>query len=101
MAATEWRPVNVEAGVSRAPHAHLKGRGPAEVDWLCTPQTCRPEVHMKTNLETAVRTAVETQRPIPAHMMAAVYRGVGDVRLETVPVPRIGRGELLVRVHTC
>lgn len=34
-------------------------------------------------------------------MLAAVYRGVDDVRLETVPVPRIGAGELLVRVHTC
>jgi L-iditol 2-dehydrogenase len=34
-------------------------------------------------------------------MQAAVYRGKGDVRMETVPVPEIGRGELLVRVHTC
>ena len=34
-------------------------------------------------------------------MQAAVYRGKDDVRLETVPVPAIGRGELLVRVHTC
>jgi L-iditol 2-dehydrogenase len=34
-------------------------------------------------------------------MTAAVYRGVNDVRLETVPVPGIGSGELLVRVHTC
>jgi L-iditol 2-dehydrogenase len=38
---------------------------------------------------------------IPATMQAAVYRGVNDVRLETVPVPQAGRGELLVRVHTC
>jgi L-iditol 2-dehydrogenase len=38
---------------------------------------------------------------ISATMLAAVYRGVNDVRLETVPVPQIGRGELLVRVHTC
>ncbi len=34
-------------------------------------------------------------------MLAAVYRGVNDVRMETVPVPQIGGGELLVRVHTC
>ena len=34
-------------------------------------------------------------------MQAAVYRGKNDVRLETVPVPEIGKGELLVRVHTC
>jgi L-iditol 2-dehydrogenase len=38
---------------------------------------------------------------IPATMLAAVYRGINDVRLETVPVPRIGAGEILVRVHTC
>src|SRR5579862_7050531 len=38
---------------------------------------------------------------IPATMQAAVYRGVDDVRLESVPLPRIGPGEVLVRVHTC
>ena len=38
---------------------------------------------------------------IPATMKAAVYRGVNDVRLETVPVPAIGLGEMLVRVHSC
>src|SRR5512140_1948313 len=39
--------------------------------------------------------------PIPTTMQAAVYRGVNDVRLESVPVPQIGAGELLIRVHTC
>src|ERR1043166_4349276 len=34
-------------------------------------------------------------------MRAAVYRGKNDVRLETVPVPEIGKGELLVQIHTC
>src|SRR5436853_150886 len=43
----------------------------------------------------------ENSVPIPATMQAAVYRGVNDVRLETVPVPQIGRGEILLRVHTC
>src|SRR5947208_16887142 len=38
---------------------------------------------------------------LPAIMQAAVYRGVNDVRLETVPVPNIGHGEMLVRVHSC
>jgi L-iditol 2-dehydrogenase len=38
---------------------------------------------------------------IPTTMLAAVYRGINDVRLETVPVPKIGAGEILVRVHTC
>jgi L-iditol 2-dehydrogenase len=34
-------------------------------------------------------------------MQAAVYRGVNDIRMETVPVPQIGPGEILVQVHTC
>jgi len=38
---------------------------------------------------------------IPTTMQAAVYRGINDVRLETVPVPQIGPGELLIRVHSC
>jgi len=45
--------------------------------------------------------AAESTHTIPATMQAAVYRGVNDVRLETVSVPEIGRGEILVRVHTC
>ena len=43
----------------------------------------------------------DRMQSIPATMLAAVYRGVNDVRMETVPVPQIGAGELLVRVHTC
>lgn len=34
-------------------------------------------------------------------MRAAVYRAPGEVRMETVPVPQVGAGELLLRVHTC
>src|SRR5438045_3094749 len=34
-------------------------------------------------------------------MRAAVYRGVNDVRVETVPVPRIRSDELLVQVAAC
>ena len=34
-------------------------------------------------------------------MRAAVYRGIDDVRVETVPVPEIGPGEVLVRIDTC
>src|SRR4051794_33134423 len=41
------------------------------------------------------------QSAIPTYMQAAVYRGVNDVRLETVPVPEIGPGEILIKVHTC
>jgi L-iditol 2-dehydrogenase len=38
---------------------------------------------------------------IPKTMRAVVYRGVNDLRLETVPVPRIAAGELLVKVAVC
>lgn len=41
------------------------------------------------------------QRVIPCTMQAAVYHGKQDVRLETVPVPAIGAGEVLIQVHTC
>jgi len=38
---------------------------------------------------------------IPKTMQAVVYRGTNELRLETVPVPHIGPGELLVRVAVC
>ncbi len=38
---------------------------------------------------------------IPKTMQAAVYRGVNDIRIETVPVPQIKPGELLVKVAVC
>ena len=38
---------------------------------------------------------------IPSTMRAVVYRGINDMRVETVPVPAIGPGELLVKVATC
>ena len=41
------------------------------------------------------------EETIPATMRAVVYHGVNDLRLETVPVPAIGPGELLVRIATC
>ena len=34
-------------------------------------------------------------------MQAAVYRGIDDVLIETVPVPGIASGEVRVRVHSC
>jgi L-iditol 2-dehydrogenase len=42
-----------------------------------------------------------TAHALPATMRAAVYHGINDVRLETIPVPTIGAGELLVRIATC
>jgi L-iditol 2-dehydrogenase len=34
-------------------------------------------------------------------MQAAVYRGQGVIGVEEVPVPEIGRGEILIRVEAC
>jgi L-iditol 2-dehydrogenase len=45
--------------------------------------------------------AITQTDTIPATMRAAVYRGVNDVRIETIPVPEIGAGEVLVKIHTC
>jgi L-iditol 2-dehydrogenase len=52
-------------------------------------------------MQTASKTELQSNTPIPVSMRAAVYRGQNDVRLETVPVPEIGPGEILIRVHTC
>ncbi|HWR37176.1 MAG TPA: zinc-dependent dehydrogenase [Clostridia bacterium] len=53
-------------------------------------------------MNTAIHSRTEVlNRAIPEQMLAAVYYGKQDMRLERVPVPRIGPGELLVRVHTC
>lgn len=49
----------------------------------------------------AVEDSARSIGNIPVTMQAAIYHGVNDVRLETVAVPEIGAGELLVRVHTC
>jgi L-iditol 2-dehydrogenase len=38
---------------------------------------------------------------VPTTMRAAVYRGKGQVIVETVPVPVIGAGEVLIRVAAC
>ena len=38
---------------------------------------------------------------VPREMRAAVYRGPGEVCLESVPVPETGDGELLIRVDCC
>ena len=47
--------------------------------------------------------SVESQfaATVPSTMRAVVYRGVNDMRVETVPVPEIGPGELLIKVATC
>jgi L-iditol 2-dehydrogenase len=39
--------------------------------------------------------------PVPRQMRAAVYRGKDDIRIETVPVPKIRSAEILVKVALC
>jgi L-iditol 2-dehydrogenase len=49
-------------------------------------------------------TASETLRsvgPIPKTMRAGVFRDKGVVRVEEVPVPEVGDGEVLIRVSAC
>jgi L-iditol 2-dehydrogenase len=53
---------------------------------------------LKSLLESAVSNNVDV---VPATMRAAVYRGINDVRVETIPVPEIGKGEVLIKIHTC
>lgn len=46
--------------------------------------------------------AESANRPtLPLKMRAGVYRGAGSVATETVPVPEIGEGEVLIRVAAC
>ena len=53
-----------------------------------------------TNIERRPGFANQAEK-IPATMQAVVYRGINDMRVEAVPVPRIGPGELLIKVATC
>jgi L-iditol 2-dehydrogenase len=47
----------------------------------------------------AAETPVDSR--IPSAMRAVVYHGINDMRIETVPVPSIGPGELLIKIATC
>ena len=44
---------------------------------------------------------VVTAEPALATMHAAVYKGASVVAVESVPVPEIGPGEILIRVESC
>jgi L-iditol 2-dehydrogenase len=44
---------------------------------------------------------VRTMGAIPKIMRAGVYRGKGVVRVEEVPVPEVGEGEVLIKVAAC
>src|ERR1700734_2827465 len=59
-------------------------------------------------VKSARRMATQTSNPahqlehkLPVNLRAVVYPGVNDMRVQTVPVPRIGPGELLVKIATC
>lgn len=49
---------------------------------------------------TQLESIKEVNQP-SATQRAAVYRGMNDVRVEQVPVPEIGPGEVLMRIDTC
>ncbi|HEX5430979.1 MAG TPA: alcohol dehydrogenase catalytic domain-containing protein [Bryobacteraceae bacterium] len=49
--------------------------------------------------EPAVNLAPDLESP--SSMRAAVYKGAGLVEVDSVPVPEIGPGEILIRVETC
>jgi len=45
--------------------------------------------------------ALKTLGPVPKTMRAGVYREKGIVRVEEVPVPEVGDGEVLIKVAAC
>src|SRR5260370_27780730 len=53
-----------------------------------------------TRTETTLE-AVKSLGPIPKTMRAGVYREKGIVRVEEVPVPAVGDGEVLLKVAAC
>ena len=48
-----------------------------------------------------VMESLKTLGPIPRTMRAGVYREKGIVRVEEVPVPEVGEGEVLIKVAAC
>jgi L-iditol 2-dehydrogenase len=49
----------------------------------------------------AIAGSVNSLVPIPKTMRAGVYRAKGIVRVEEVPVPEVGDGEVLIKVAAC
>src|SRR6202051_3170369 len=52
--------------------------------------------HTRTMLHPAA-----TLTPVPKTMRAGVYREKGIVKVEEVPVPEVGDGEVLIKVAAC
>jgi L-iditol 2-dehydrogenase len=60
------------------------------------------EVTSETGMATQISNPkLQVEAKIPASMRAVVYRGINDMRIETVPVPQIAPGELLIKIATC
>lgn len=52
-------------------------------------------------LQTVSSNSALVERTPASVMRAAVYKGESTVAVESIPVPRIGAGELLIRVEAC
>ena len=60
------------------------------------------EITLETGMVTQISNPkFQVESKLPSDMRAVVYRGINDMRLETVPVPQIGPGELLIKIATC
>ncbi len=69
------------------------------VAWLSLPARL-PIAHIHRGSNTAVN-GTTGGHAIPSVMRACVWRGGAEVSVETVPVPSLDPGELLVRVEAC
>ncbi|MEO8725635.1 MAG: zinc-dependent dehydrogenase [Acidobacteriaceae bacterium] len=52
-------------------------------------------------MQTVIQAQPEGLYVLPSTMLAAVYRGVNDVRMEGIALPEIEAGELLVKLAAC
>jgi L-iditol 2-dehydrogenase len=74
---------------------------------ISAPSISAPEIAVESISAAHISAKPIVRLPtIPQTMRAAVYRGIDDVRVETVPVPldadgTLGPGEVLVRIDTC
>src|SRR4051795_12257548 len=50
---------------------------------------------------TLTATPLRSSKSVPSSMKAAVYRGNGQVLVESIETPCIGPGELLLQVQSC
>src|SRR5262249_25017093 len=50
---------------------------------------------------TSISASIRTLYPLPSTMRAGVFRDTGLVRVEELPVPEVGPGEVLIKVAAC